>query len=148
MSTQHATIAPPESAPEPASLAAASVAEAFTEPSSHRALAQDLLAERRLVVVSNREPYRQVDVGGETVWQRTTGGLVSALDPVMRRCHGTWIAWEPNSENGEGSRERVPGEAPRFTLRRVPLLRAEVERYYDGMANNALWPLCHYFVDR
>jgi trehalose 6-phosphate synthase len=152
MSTHTVTEAPPNTTIDPAIdsaaiPAAASHAERSNEPSGRRA-AEDLLAKRRLVVVSNREPYRRVEVDGDTVWQRTTGGLVTALDPVMRRCHGTWIAWEPNSENGEGSREKVPGEPPRFTLRRVPLLRAEVERYYDGMANNALWPLCHYFVDR
>jgi trehalose 6-phosphate synthase len=105
-------------------------------------------ADRRLIVVSNREPYRAVEEDDETtVWKRTTGGLVSALDPVMRQRRGTWIAWEPGEE-GEFTRSSVPGEEPSFTLLQVPVSQDEVEEYYEGFANRALWPLCHYFVDR
>jgi trehalose 6-phosphate synthase len=107
--------------------------------------------DRRLIVVSNREPYRRVEEDDDTVWKRTTGGLVSALDPLLRRQRGTWIAWEPGrppGKPGATTRSRVPGREPSFTLLQVPLARAEVEQYYDGFANRALWPLCHYFVDR
>lgn len=126
----------------------AGVAGSAVEPAVRRRDPATLLGDHRLLMVSNREPYRQEEVDGETVWRRTTGGLVTALDPLMRRCHGTWIAWEPDSDRESTSRERVPEEPPRFVMRRVPLLREEVEGYYEGLANRALWPLCHYFVDR
>ncbi|MGB4896026.1 MAG: NRDE family protein, partial [Nitrospira sp.] len=47
----------------------------------------------RLIVVSNREPYEHRLVKNHLIWERTSGGLISALDPVMRRLGGTWIAW-------------------------------------------------------
>jgi trehalose 6-phosphate synthase/phosphatase len=109
-----------------------------------------MLEDRRLFLVSNREPYVRKDRGdgdGERM-VRTTGGLVTALDPVMRRSGGVWIAWEPGGEPGSTRRQQVPETGPGFTLRQVPLTTGEVRRYYYGFANRALWPLCHYFIDR
>jgi trehalose 6-phosphate synthase len=108
-----------------------------------------LLGDRRLILVSNREPYvRKRTQEGTLRFERTTGGLVTALDPVMRRSGGVWVAWDPGSEQERKRRHRVPAEAPQFTLRQVPLTTKEVRRYYYGFANRAVWPLCHYFVDR
>ena len=111
---------------------------------------QDLLGRRRVLTVSNREPYvRKEGPDGEPQYEIRAGGLVTALTPVMRSCGGVWIAWEPDSEpDAEHRREQVPEEGPRFTLRQVPLSQTDVEQYYQGFANQALWPLCHYFVDR
>ncbi|HVS02846.1 MAG TPA: trehalose-6-phosphate synthase, partial [Thermoanaerobaculia bacterium] len=110
----------------------------------------DPLGGRRLVLVSNREPYvrKRPRGGGEPTFERTTGGLVTALDPVMRRCGGVWVAWEPGGDPEEEIRHQVPGKGPRFTLRQVPLTTGEVRRYYYGFANRALWPLFHYSIDR
>lgn len=107
---------------------------------------QDLLGRRRVLTVSNREPYiRKQGPDGEVQYEIRAGGLVTALTPVMRSCGGVWIAWEPD---GEPRREQVPEAGPTFTLRQVPLSQEDVEQYYQGFANQALWPLCHYFVDR
>src|SRR5262249_53542732 len=57
-----------------------------------RALVRDRLGAVRLVVVSNREPYVHVHAGDEIICQVPPGGLVTALDPVMRACGGTWVA--------------------------------------------------------
>jgi trehalose 6-phosphate synthase len=110
------------------------------------------LAGRTLVLLSNREPYEHVaaptdqDPDAVTL-RRPPGGLVSALDPTMQRTHGVWVAW------GSGSADRahadaqgrltVPPEDPSYTLRRVWLDDDDVEQYYLGFANSALWPLCH-----
>lgn len=107
---------------------------------------QELLGSRRVLTVSNREPYiRKTTPQGTIEYEIRAGGLVTALTPVMRSCGGVWIAWEPENEP---RREQVPGEGPCFTLRQVPLTKDDVEQYYQGFANRALWPLCHYFVDR
>src|SRR5450432_3576154 len=74
-------------------------------------------------------------------------GLVTALEPILRACDGTWVA----HGSGDADREtvdkhdclRVPPEEPRYTLRRVWLSREQEEGYYYGFANEGLWPLCH-----
>jgi trehalose 6-phosphate synthase/phosphatase len=106
-----------------------------------------LLGGRPLVIVSNREPYvhQRTDEGLDV--ERPAGGLVAALDPVMQACGGTWIAWGSGSADfdvadGDG-RVRVPPGNASYLLRRVRLSPAEVEGYYYGFANQALWPLCH-----
>src|SRR5688572_8311744 len=119
-------------------------------------LARRLLGDRRLLLVSNREPYVRKRTPEGVRFERTTGGLVTALDPVMRDSGGVWVAWQPESEAREArdgaapraARFQVPAEGPQFTLRQVPLTHKEVAGYYYGFANRALWPLCHYFVDR
>jgi len=111
-------------------------------------LARRLLGGRRLVLVSNREPYVRKRIPGGVRLERTAGGLVTALDPVMRASGGVWVAWQPEGEPGREPRFQVPAEEPQYTLRQVPLTQKEIARYYYGFANRALWPLCHYFVDR
>ena len=74
-------------------------------------------------------------------------GLVTALDPVLQACDGTWIAHGSGDADHEtvdqNDRLRVPPDDPRYTLRRVWLSTAEEEGYYYGFANEGLWPLCH-----
>lgn len=104
----------------------------------------------KFILVSNREPYEHVrGVNGIEVRQ-PAGGLVSALDPTLRRIHGTWVAWGSGSADREtsddtGRLEVPPGEGS-YTLRRVWLEENEVEAYYQGFANRSLWPLCHMLI--
>src|SRR5262245_46795497 len=112
-----------------------------------RILRQDLKGDE-VLIVSNREPYihtRRKDNVIEI--QRPASGLVTALEPVMRACSGTWIA------HGAGSADRdtvdrndhvmVPPEKPAYRIRRVWLSEEEEKGYYFGFANEGLWPLCH-----
>jgi alpha,alpha-trehalose-phosphate synthase [UDP-forming] len=104
----------------------------------------------KFILVSNREPYEHMrHVGGVEVKQ-PAGGLVSALDPTMRRTHGTWVAWGSGTADRETSddtgRVLVPPGEESYTLRRVWLDNADVEGYYHGFANRALWPLCHMLI--
>src|ERR1700691_1984911 len=59
---------------------------------SFRQFLKTELPREAIIVVSNREPYMHNAEDGHTVMQTPAGGLVSALDPVMRACKGTWIA--------------------------------------------------------
>ncbi len=100
-----------------------------------------------IIVVSNREPYIHVTTPQGIRVQRPASGLVTALEPVMRACSGTWIA------HGSGSADRetvdkhdhvaVPPEDPRYRIRRLWLTAEETAGYYDGFANEGMWPLCH-----
>ena len=105
---------------------------------------------RTLILLSNREPYEHL-AGSEGIHVRQPpGGLVSALDPTMRRTSGTWVAWGSGSADRETANESgrlgVPPFEPAYTLRRVWLTDEDIEGYYLGFANTALWPLCHLLI--
>ena len=106
---------------------------------------------RTLILLSNREPYEHTrgDDGAVTV-KKPAGGLVSALDPTMQRTRGVWVAWGSGDADRESADEAgcvaVPPEDPAYTLRRVWLDESDVDCYYLGFANSALWPLCHLLV--
>jgi alpha,alpha-trehalose-phosphate synthase [UDP-forming] len=102
---------------------------------------------RRLIVVSNREPFQHRRVNGKIECNRPASGMATALDPVLRASGGLWIA------HGSGDADRltvdafdhvrVPPDSPSYTLRRVWLTPDEEEGHYAGLSNQALWPLCH-----
>jgi len=99
-------------------------------------------------VVSNREPYLHAfDTRGTVSWSPTTGGVSVALDALMRERGGVWIAHGAGDADrevvDEADRVRVPPDAPAYSLRRIWLTETEERRYYEGFANEGLWPLCH-----
>jgi trehalose 6-phosphate synthase len=116
-------------------------------PDALRAVLHHELRGQQVIVVSNREPYIHIRRADEIEVRRPASGLVTALEPIMRTCSGTWIA------HGSGSADRdvvdrhdriaVPPDKPGYTLRRVWLTKAEEAGYYYGFANEGLWPLCH-----
>ncbi len=91
------------------------------------------------LVVANRLPVDRVtEDGGEHDWRTSPGGLVTALEPVMRSNQGSWIGWS-------GAPGVVPPPLTAYDMRLVPvqLTEAEVAEYYEGFANSTLWPLYH-----
>ncbi|MGA2694501.1 MAG: trehalose-6-phosphate synthase [Terriglobales bacterium] len=105
------------------------------------------LGESGLLVLSNREPYLHTRNGKSLNVVIPASGLVTALEPILRACNGTWIAH--GSADGDRvpvdrhDHVRVPPDDPRYTLRRVWLTKEQEEGYYYGFANEGLWPLCH-----
>ncbi|MBI3476286.1 MAG: trehalose-6-phosphate synthase [Acidobacteria bacterium] len=101
----------------------------------------------RLFVVSNREPYMHQRNGKSIDVVVPPSGLVTALEPILTACDGTWIAQGSGDADFETvdshDRLRVPPDDPHYTLRRVWLSKEEEEGYYYGFANEGLWPLCH-----
>lgn len=112
----------------------------------------DLLDQRQLIVLSNREPYTHSGDAKDHHTSFNAGGLVAALEPAMRRAHGTWVAWGNGSADFDvtDANDTVQIGSPEdgFTLRRVrippPLLRG----YYDNLSNRVLWPLAHLLLGR
>ncbi|MBP7659439.1 MAG: trehalose-6-phosphate synthase [Burkholderiaceae bacterium] len=112
-----------------------------------QALLRSHLRGDQVIVVANREPYIHEYVDGAIVVKRPASGLVTAVEPVMRACSGTWIA------HGSGSADRatvdredrvpVPPGEDAYLLRRIWLTDAEEQGYYYGFANEGMWPLCH-----
>jgi trehalose 6-phosphate synthase len=86
-----------------------------------------------IVVLANRQPFREErGADGRIAVRRSSGGLVTALEPVMDVCSGVWIA----SGNGGAT-------SSSYRMRRVPLSESEEQGYYYGFSNEGLWPLCH-----
>ena len=91
------------------------------------------------VVVANRLPVdRIVNQDGEVDWQTAPGGLVTALEPVMKQRGGAWVGW-----HGAPDEEVEPFQHDGYTVEPVPLSAEEVEEYYEGFSNATLWPLYH-----
>jgi trehalose 6-phosphate synthase len=116
-------------------------------PETLRGILHRELRGNDVIVVSNREPYIHVHEGDAIALQRPASGLVTAVEPIMRACSGTWIA------HGSGSADRAvvdrhdrvaaPGDGPGYQLRRIWLTPEEERGYYYGFANEGLWPLSH-----
>jgi len=105
------------------------------------------LGNSQLFVISNREPYLHERRGKNIAVTTPASGLVTALEPVLLACDGTWIAHGSADADREtvdqNDRLRVPPDDPRYVLRRVWLSKEEEDGYYYGFANEGLWPLCH-----
>ena len=116
-------------------------------PDTLRNLLKSELPGAEVLVVSNREPYIHNREGETIRVQRPASGLVTALEPIVRACGGTWIAHGSGSADAQSVDRKdhiqVPPEAPAYTLRRVWLSEEEQEGYYYGLSNEGLWPLCH-----
>jgi len=108
---------------------------------------RERLGSGRLFVVSNREPYMHVRQGAKIECIVPPSGLVTAIEPILQACDGTWIAHGSGNEDAAfvdaKDRLRVPPDEPRYTLRRVWLSPEEEAGYYEGFSNEGLWPLCH-----
>lgn len=112
-----------------------------------RAILHGELRGEDVIVVSNREPYIHQRHGDHIEVRRPASGLVTALEPIMRACSGTWIA------HGGGTADRdvvdkfdrvaVPPDNPAYQIRRVWLTKEEELGYYYGFSNEGMWPLCH-----
>ena len=108
-----------------------------------------------LVVVSNRQPYRHrfEEEGDErhVVIDRPAGGLTAGLDPVLQQLGGTWVAWgDGDADRYVGDQEgivEVPPGDPTYSLQHVYLNEGVVRGYYNGYANQTLWPLCHTMME-
>jgi len=112
-----------------------------------RGLIKEKLGERPFLVVSNRQPYIYTLVDGEIKWVCPPSGVSIALDPVMRACGGTWIAYGGGEADrlvvDEKNKVAVPPDEPEYIMRLVWLSKEEIEGYYYGFSNEGLWPLCH-----
>ncbi|WP_139807394.1 trehalose-6-phosphate synthase, partial [Mycobacterium avium] len=95
------------------------------------------------VVVANRLPVDQERLpDGSTAWKRSPGGLVTALEPLLRRHRGAWVGW-PGIVDEDVDHEDDPIVQDDLELRPVKLSADDVAEYYEGFSNATLWPLYH-----
>src|SRR5215469_7323147 len=121
--------------------------EAIWTPERLNEEMKQILQNRMMVVVSNREPYMHVHSGREIKLIVPASGMVTAMEPILKACGGLWIA----SGSGDADKETVdendkilvPPYENKYTLRRVWLTKEQEDHYYYGFSNEGLWPLCH-----
>lgn len=105
------------------------------------------MSDKKIIVVSNREPYMHVRNGKQIECIEPASGLITALDPVLKASGGLWVAHGGgNADKDMVDRRnllRVPPDNPQYDLKRVWLTTEEEEGYYYGFSNEGLWPLCH-----
>ena len=99
------------------------------------------------VVVANRLPVDQERLPDGTIaWKRSPGGLVTALEPLLRRRRGAWVGWaglEDDRAGEPGYADEEPIVEEELELRPVRLSPDDVAQYYEGFSNATLWPLYH-----
>jgi len=126
------------------------------DPNAHRWTPERLrqvlnrfLHGEKVVILANREPYiHELTHNGKDIRVvHPASGLVTALEPVLRACSGTWIAHGSGSADRQTvdrhNRIRVPPGDESYVIRRVWLSPEEEKGYYYGFSNEGLWPLCH-----
>ena len=95
-----------------------------------------------LVIVANRLPVDRVELpDGTRGWRTSPGGLVTAIEPVMRANHGIWIGWPGGTDS-----DLEPFESDGLELAPMSMSAQEIEEFYEGFSNGTLWPLYHDLV--
>jgi trehalose 6-phosphate synthase len=95
-----------------------------------------------LVIVANRLPVDRVEEPDGTIgWRRSPGGLVTAIEPVLRNFHGVWVGWP-----GGTDQDLEPFEDDGLSLVPMTMTAEEIEGHYEGFSNATLWPLYHDLV--
>jgi len=94
----------------------------------------------RLVIAANRLPLRRVSNEQGVAWERSPGGLVSAMQPVIERQGALWVGWDGGVGRSPSPRSMKLGN---LAVASVRLSKSEVSGYYQGFCNGTLWPLYH-----
>ena len=105
---------------------------------------------RRVIVVSNRLPIAIFkEDGGNWEVRPGTGGLVTALEPIVRKTNGVWIGWPGYSDDAPAEDLLSDySEKNNFHLIPVELSEKEIAHYYRGFSNKSIWPLFHDLLDQ
>ncbi|BCI85207.1 hypothetical protein NIIDMKKI_04130 [Mycobacterium kansasii] len=103
----------------------------------------EVFGDSDFVVVANRLPVDQERLpDGTTTWKRSPGGLVTALEPLLRRRRGAWVGW-PGVAEADVDAVDEPIVQDELRLHPVQLSADDVAEYYEGFSNATLWPLYH-----
>lgn len=111
----------------------------MTPRSDERSPVEAVTGTSDFVVVANRLPIDLVKLpDGSTTWKRSPGGLVTAMEPLLRKRRGAWVGWP-----GVADTDVEPVSEDDMVLYSVRLSTQEVAEYYEGFSNATLWPLYH-----
>jgi len=118
------------------------------------------MPERKFIIVSNRLPFNKtIEQDGAVRWEKSAGGLITGLEPVLYRTGGIWLGWDgiPSEDPGACAPQVMdvknvcPGNDEKrgsYKIACVPLSEEEYEAYYNRFSNGTLWGLFHYFFEK
>lgn len=113
---------------------------------------KERLKGRDFIVASSTEPYTHEYAGGKVKAVRAPGGVVAALEPILKLNRGLWIAHGRGAADKDAvdasDKVKLPPTQPRYTLKRIWVSKKNLLGWYYGFANQALWPLCHNVFER
>jgi len=101
------------------------------------------LLQKQLLIVSNRLPVSIVKEDDNWSAKSSPGGLVTALEPIMRQTNSVWVGWPGCPADAPAERLLEELSTERYRLKPVILTEDEIARYYRGHANKTIWPLFH-----
>ncbi|CAK9053744.1 unnamed protein product, partial [Durusdinium trenchii] len=101
---------------------------------------------QKVLVVANRLPTKpKRDADGNWTFERCSGGLVSCLAGIRAKFDMVWLGW-PGADFNDVEKDIVANEAMKQGCYPVFLRQNLIDEYYNGFANNVLWPLFHYIM--
>ncbi len=104
-------------------------------------LKEELFKNKKIVIVTHRAPISPIKKTKATIIQKSSGGLVSALDPIMEEFNGMWFCTISKSDKLiKQNLDELP-----YKVVFLELTEKELEEYYEGYSNKQLWPIFHYF---
>lgn len=105
----------------------------------------------RIVIVSNRLPYniRIEDTKNKLHITQSVGGLATGMKSVYKEKDSIWIGWPGVTieELASFPRDKVYRVLSKFKCVPVLIESNDIDLYYYGFSNNAIWPLFHYFTE-
>ncbi len=104
------------------------------------------LANKRVVIASNRLPVSVSRKNGRLGISPSVGGLATGLSSFHRGSDGLWVGW-PGINPGDTQNKLELEETLKKDYNCFPvyLTATDLKKYYHGFSNRTLWPLFHYF---
>ena len=105
------------------------------------------MAEKKLIIVSNRLPVRVSKSGGKLQFSPSSGGLATAMSSLEKPAKRVWIGWPGIASDNlsEAEKSQITKELKKSNCQPVFLSKKQIDKYYHGFSNETLWPLFHYF---
>ncbi len=119
---------------------------------SLKKLVAERLSDYQFILVAQAEPYAHFYAKDSIKVQRGAGGVITAMEPIVKLIHGLWIAYGRGNADkavvNESDRIRMPPVRSSYTLRRIWIAKRNVLGWYYGFSNQTLWPLSHSVFER
>ena len=105
------------------------------------------MSDQKFIIVSNRLPVSVTKEDGKLTFKPSSGGLATAMSSLDIQGEQIWIGWPgiSSDELTTSDKATITRKLRAYNCVPVFLTAAQVKNFYEGYANDTLWPLFHYF---